>query len=78
MTTYKIIEATPDSKVGDTLRGGVAELWRCKDHEVILAGPANTGKTYGGMHKLDALLWKYPGDDLGYGQRLAGTDIAGR
>ncbi len=58
---YQIIEATPDSKAGDTLRGGVADLWRCKDHEVILAGPANTGKTYGGMHKLDALLWKYPG-----------------
>lgn len=61
MATYQIVEAAPDSNVGDTLRGGVAELWRCKDHEVILAGPANTGKTFGGMHKLDALLWKYPG-----------------
>ena len=61
MTTYQILEATSESKAGELLRGGAAEFWRCKDHEVILAGPANTGKTYGGMHKLDALLWKYPG-----------------
>ena len=61
MTTYQIIEATPDSKAGELLRGGAADFWRCHDHEVILAGPANTGKTYAGMHKLDALLWKYPG-----------------
>ena len=61
MTTYKIIEATPDSKAGVEFRGGALALWRCKDPEVILSGPADTGKTFAGLHKLDALMWKYPG-----------------
>lgn len=33
----------------------------CKAHEVIIAGPAETGKTLGALQKLDALAWKYPG-----------------
>src|SRR5574343_726471 len=61
MTTYQIIEATPESKTGAEFRGGALALWRCKDPEVILSGPADTGKTFGGLHKLDALCWKYSG-----------------
>ena len=61
MTTYKIIEATPDSKAGVEFRGGALALWNCKDPEVILSGPADTGKTFAGLHKLDGLMWKYPG-----------------
>jgi len=41
--------------------GAAADLWRCKDHEVIISGPAETGKTLGALQKLDALAWKYPG-----------------
>ena len=45
---------------GVSLRGGAAQLWRCKDHEVIIVGPAETGKTFGALEKLYALCWKYP------------------
>lgn len=61
MTTYKIIEVAPESKTGIEFRGGAKALWNTKVSEVILAGPADTGKTFGGLHKLDTLLWKYPG-----------------
>lgn len=60
MSEYRILEA-PMSKKGVTLRGGALQLWRSKDTEVILAGPADTGKTWAALHKLDALMWKYPG-----------------
>lgn len=59
--TYRIIEATPDSKTGIEFRGGAVTLWNTKAPEAILAGPADTGKTFGGLHKLDTLLWVYPG-----------------
>jgi PBSX family phage terminase large subunit len=72
-TTYQIIEATPDSKTGVVLRGAVRDFWRCKDHEIMLAGPAETGKTFGGMHKLDALLWKYPGSQAAIVRKYAVT-----
>jgi phage terminase large subunit len=42
-------------------RGAAVALWRCRDHEVLLSGPAETGKTLACLHKLDALAWKYPG-----------------
>lgn len=59
--TYQIIEATPESKTGVSFRGGPQELWRAHDPAVILDGPAETGKTFAALHKLDALCWKYPG-----------------
>jgi PBSX family phage terminase large subunit len=59
--TYKIVEATADSKAGIEFRGGARELWQSKAPEVILAGPADTGKTFSGLHKLDTLCWKYNG-----------------
>lgn len=64
MTTYRIIEATADSKVGYQPFGGAADLWLCKQHEVILSGPAETGKTRAALEKLDALAWKYAGAQL--------------
>lgn len=42
-------------------RGAVKELWKAKDFEVIVAGPAETGKTWGCCQKIDAMAWKYPG-----------------
>ena len=43
------------------LRGDAVKLWDSIDHEVILSGPAETGKTYTALHKLNMLMWKYPG-----------------
>ena len=38
-----------------------AQVVAPKAQEVILAGPAETGKTFACCHKMDALLWKYAG-----------------
>lgn len=46
---------------GPELRGAAAELWRHRGSEVVIAGPAETGKTFAALWKLDALLLKYPG-----------------
>lgn len=61
MTTYRIIEAADTATTGITFRGGARALWQTKAPEVILAGPADTGKTFAALHKLDTLCWKYPG-----------------
>ena len=60
-TTYAIAELKPTERGGFAPRGAVRELWRYKGPEVIIAGPAETGKTWGALNKLDALMWKYPG-----------------
>lgn len=61
LTTYNIIEATEDSKVGYQPFGAAVDLWLCKKHQVIISGPAETGKTLAALQKLDALMWKYKG-----------------
>lgn len=62
MTTYKLVELPETSTLpAAVFRGGARELWRTKAPEVILSGPADTGKTFGALHKLDALMWKYDG-----------------
>lgn len=48
------------AKNAPTLYGGARQFWKCKDPEVILSGPYDTGKTFSTLHKLDALCWKYP------------------
>jgi phage terminase large subunit len=60
LATYTIAELRQDAPGGFQPRGGARKLWNCKDHEVILSGPSETGKTYACLQKLDALLWKYP------------------
>jgi phage terminase large subunit len=42
-------------------RGAVASLLSCSDPEVLLEGPAGTGKTMGLLTKADACAWQYPG-----------------
>lgn len=71
--TYQIVEVAPDSKAGITFRGAVREFWRCHNHELMLVGPAETGKTFGGLHKLDALMWKYPGCQAAIVRKFATT-----
>jgi hypothetical protein len=43
------------------LRGGAAELYDATEEEVLLEGPAGTGKTLGVLEKIDHLAWAYPG-----------------
>lgn len=61
MNAFRIVELADDQPGGFRPRGAALELWRYKGREAIIAGPAETGKTYASLQKLDALLWKYPG-----------------
>lgn len=49
------------SEDAPVLRGGALELWKARDYEVMLTGPYNTGKTFGALYKLHALLCVHPG-----------------
>lgn len=61
MTTYSIVEASTDSDIeAYQPHGAAADLWLCKAHEVVISGPAETGKTRAALEKLNLLLWKYP------------------
>lgn len=44
-----------------TAYGNTAQLFRAKEPQVIISGPAETGKTMACLHLLDSLAWKYPG-----------------
>lgn len=57
---YAVAELDQQEVGGYCPRGGALKLWKSHAHEVILSGPAETGKTYSCLNKLDALLWKYP------------------
>src|SRR5678816_4002138 len=61
MVAYQIAELKADAPGGFAPRGAVRDLWTSRDPETIIAGPAETGKTFGCLHWLDALAWKYPG-----------------
>jgi hypothetical protein len=49
------------AKNGIVLRGANRQLMSCRSQEVILAGPAETGKTWVGCIKLHLTCMKYPG-----------------
>ena len=51
------IAETTDAPV---FRGGAAQMWESKAHEIILAGPYETGKTFATLSKLHALLCLFP------------------
>jgi len=42
-------------------RGGAAQMWRCRDGEVLLDGPAGTGKTRANLQKIHQAAINYPG-----------------
>lgn len=42
-------------------RGAAADLWRRRDNEVVLSGPAGTGKSRACLEKLHFCALKYPG-----------------
>jgi PBSX family phage terminase large subunit len=52
-----IIAETTDAPI---FRGGMLALWESKHHECLLSGPYQTGKTYGALSKLHALLCLFP------------------
>lgn len=58
---YVIVESPKGTDKGFQPYGGGLTLWKCKDPEVIISGPAETGKTRTALEKLDAFMWKYPG-----------------
>lgn len=41
--------------------GGCEALWRCREGEVLLSGPAGTGKSRAALEKLHCAAHKYPG-----------------
>lgn len=43
------------------LRGAASILWGNTEHECIICGPAETGKTWAGLSWVNALLWDNPG-----------------
>jgi len=45
---------------GYSPRGAALDLWRCKAPEVIISGPAETGKTTAALHRLHTFLCNYP------------------
>jgi hypothetical protein len=59
---YAIVELDAgEAGSGFQPRGALWTLWNSRDFETIVAGPAETGKTWGCLQYVDALLWKYPG-----------------
>jgi PBSX family phage terminase large subunit len=58
--TFAIVQDPVGTTAGFCPRGGARELWRHRGHECVLSGPAETGKTFSCLHKLDALLWRFP------------------
>lgn len=46
------------------LRGAALALMNCRDDEVLLDGPAGTGKSRGCMTKVHLVALKYPGADI--------------
>jgi hypothetical protein len=59
--TYVIAELAEGEQGGYEPRGAVKTLWQSRDFETMVSGPAETGKTWGCLQYVDALLWRYPG-----------------
>lgn len=58
---YIIKEMAEGVTAGFAPRGAHKLLWKCKALEAMDSGPAETGKTFAALQKLDALMWKYSG-----------------
>ncbi len=74
--TYNIREVSDGSNEGFRPYGAAEAYWKCRDHEIMLSGPAETGKTFSGLHKLDALLWKYAGAQAVVVRKVRGTMVS--
>lgn len=76
MVAYQIAELKADAPGGFAPRGAVKDLWHTRDPEVMIAGAAETGKTYGCLHYLDALMWKYRGAQAAIVRKTYNSAIA--
>lgn len=47
-----------------TARGGARILWSCRDQEIVIEGPAGTGKTRAALEKAHYCAMKYPGSRI--------------
>lgn len=54
-------------------RGNAVEVWKAREFEVVVAGPAETGKTRITLEKLNALCWKYPNMQAVIVRKVYGT-----
>ena len=54
-------------------RGNLLRAWECMDHEYMVSGPADTGKTLCNLHKLNALLCLYPGSQAAIIRKVRAT-----
>ena len=66
----------PDVSVPYSFFGGNKRALLCRDPEVILSGPAETGKTLAQLFKLHMAAYRYPGAQLAI-VRKRKTDITG-
>jgi len=57
---YELRSGTEDEEAHYTPYGGVRQAFLCHDQEMILSGPAETGKTLGMLYKLHICACKYP------------------
>lgn len=57
-TMYSLHEGASD---GLELRGAAIDLWRSRDQECLIVGPAETGKTMAALNLLDTRMWKHKG-----------------
>lgn len=57
----KYRKQAPPPYIRPTLRGAASELWGNTDHEAIICGPAETGKTWAGLSWVNSVLWDNPG-----------------
>lgn len=51
----------PTNRPAFTLYGAARRLQDCRDNEVMIAGPSETGKTVSCLQYLNNLAWQYPG-----------------
>lgn len=56
-----------------TLRGGAARMYADTSSEVMLSGPAETGKTYAALYKVDTFLRAYPGAQVTVARKVRAT-----
>lgn len=56
----KVIVEDRSGRTGFCPRGAALELWKYQGREVVISGPAETGKTYACCQKLDSLLRLFP------------------
>jgi len=64
MTSQDAIYTIQSGEKADAVfvpRGGVKDFIYCKDHETVVEGPAETGKTWGACWKIHTLATKYAG-----------------